>query len=242
MSWRVKRTFPMLLAMALATALVLVVSGCARPAEAAPEDTPPERTITVVGRGTASAKPDLALASLGVETFAASVAEATEENNTRMLAVLTRLKALGIAEADVQTSNFSINLERRDPEPSAGQYRVSNMLQVKVRDPEQVGAIIDAGVEAGVNQVWGVTFTVDDQGAFEGEARAKAMEDARKRAEALAGLAGVKIGEVLRVDENWMPGPIFGAGGAGAAEASLVPISPGEVVVSYQVQVTFAIQ
>ncbi len=239
MFWTRPRLLPVI---ALALIAATLLSGCSQPAAAAPEPPAPERTITVIGRGSASARPDLALANLGVETFADTVGKAVEENNARMTAILARLKELGIADKDVQTSNFSINLERRDYEPSGGTYRVSNMVQVKIRDVKRVGEIIDAVVGAGVNQVWGVSFAMDDQNAFEAEARAKAMEDARKRAEALADLANVEVGEVLKVDENWMPMPIFGGGAGAAGDAMATAISPGEVTVSYQVQVTFAIQ
>jgi hypothetical protein len=164
-----------------------------------------------------------------------------------MEAVLAKLRELGLAEKDMQTANFSINSERRGPEETDVQYRVSNMVQVKVRDLSQVSEVLDAAVEAGANQVWGVSFTIEDEKALEDEARTKAMEDARQRAEALAGLAKVELGQALVVAESGTVSPVLmkqGLGGGGAAmdAASVVPISPGEVQVTYQVEVTYAVQ
>jgi len=238
-------TVSLLLIVALA-GLALVISGCAPGAATAPLGALGERSVTVLGRGMVSSKPDLALAGLGVETFAATVAEATEQNNVKMSAVMAKLVELDIAEKDIQTTNFNINFERRGPEDSEGQYRVSNMVQIKVRDLDEVSSILDAAVQAGANQVWGVSFTIEEQKELEAQARTKAMEDARKRAEALAELAGVQLGQVLIVAEGGTTGPIpmmRGLGKGGMEPASLVaPISAGEVQVSYQVEVTYAMQ
>ncbi len=230
------RRFALLLVVALLGAAI-VLGGCGVPAAA--QSTPPKRSLTVVGQGRASGKPDLAQASLGVETYAATVAEAMQQNSTKMEAVLAKLKELGIAEKDIQTANFSINLERQGPQDS-GQYRVSNMVQVKIRDLTKVGAVLDAGVQAGVNQVWGVSFALEDQAALETEARAKAMEDARSRAEALAKLTSVQLGQVLTIQEGSSSWPIYGGAFGKGADAG--PVSPGEVELSFQVQVSYAIQ
>ena len=230
---------PLLLAALAGSALLL--SGCSLGSAAVAESPSAERGITVLGRGSVSAKPDLAQASLGVETFAPSVADAVSQNNTKMNAVMARLKELGIAEKDIQTANFSIGFERQGPADTGGQYRVSNMVQVKIRDLDKVGAVLDAGVQAGVNQMWGVSFAIEEQTALEAQARSKGMEDARARAEALAKLTGVQLGPILKVSEGGMAGPLYGGGGYGKM-AGAGPISPGEVEVSYQVQVTYAIE
>ncbi len=229
-----------LLAVSLAGA-ALVASGC-RPGPLAAQGSPAStRSITVSGRGSVSGKPDLALVSLGVETYAATVGEASQQNNAKMAAVMAKLKELGIADKDIQTSNFNISFDRQGPDPSNGQYRVSNMVQLKVRNPEQAGSLIDAMVKAGANQVWGVSFTIEDQAALEAQARAKAVEDARQRGDALAKLESVQLGQVLTINEGGAMGPAFAAGAAYGKGAD-TSISPGEVEVSYQVQVTFAIQ
>lgn len=239
-----------LLLLGLLIATALVVSGCAPALAQSPEKAQP-RSITVVGQGTASVKPDLAMANLGVETFAPTVAQAMEQNNSKMAAIMAKLKELNIPDKDIQTSGFSINsydpgLPKAVPEASAGtQYRVSNMVLIKVRQPERIGAVLDAVIEAGANQVYGVNFTVEDPRALQGQAREKAVADAQARAEALARLAKVRVGQVLTMAEGGADMPVFAdaayAFGKGAAGPN-TPLSPGEVQVTYQVQVTYAIE
>ncbi len=241
-----KRAFPCLLLAAL-VGLATVTSGCASPALAAPGGAAPDRSITVLGRGTISAKPDMAQASMGVETLAPTVGEAIQQNKDRMAAVMARLQELGIADKDIQTANFSINFERQGSDPANGQYRVSNMVQIKIRDLDKVSSLIDSAIRAGANQVWGVNFTIDDQSDLQAQARTKAVEDARQRADALAKLANVQLGAVLTVSEGGAVQPIpmrygMGGGGAMAEAAQTTPINPGEVQVLYQLEVTYALQ
>jgi len=210
-----------------------------------------ERSITVVGEGKVSAKPDIAQAQIGVEVFAPTVQEATRENNERMGAVMAKLKELGIAEKDIQTSNYSIYSERRYPEVplSEGEpgeeitYRVSNMVQVTIRQLDQVGEIIDEAVAAGANSVYGISFAIDDPSELQGEARTLAIADAQAKAEELARLAGVKLGPVMVVSEViGVPGLQGYVGGGGAMPVPAAPISPGELEFTLQVQVTYAIE
>jgi hypothetical protein len=237
--------------------LAVVLVGCTT-AQAAPEAAAaaaPQglaRYITVVGSGQVSLVPDVAQVSVGAEAAADTVSEAKAEVDGHMAAIMAALKELGIADEDIQTSHYNIHYEREPfyPAPmpeggvsreAQGVYRVSNMLRVTVRDLEQVGDLLDAAVEAGANQMYGVTFTVSDDREWESEAREKAMADAKARAVELAGLAGVELGEVLSVSEVVGSAPVpmavemaVGRGGGG--------IAPGELELSTRIQVTFAIE
>lgn len=203
-----------------------------------------ERSITVVGEGKVSTRPTVAKAQVGVETLAPTVEQATEENSKKMSAILARLKSLGVEERDIQTSNYSINLERSGPRPDdMNGYRVSNMVQVTIRNLANVGSILDQVVAAGANNVWGVQFTLDDTAALQSQARAAAMADAQARADDLARLSNAKRGEVLSISEVIGAQPVF----RGVAEATLAkggggPVSPGELEVQVQIQVTYAIE
>ena len=166
-----------------------------------------------------------------------------------MAAIMAALKAQGVDEIEIQTSHYSINYERElvpaklegAPLVEQAAYRVSNMLRVTVRDVEKAGAVLDAVVEAGANQVHGVTFTVSDEEIWQGQAREKAMEDALARASELAGLAGVELGEVLTVSEVVAGFPVpMALMAEGAMGGSM--IAPGELEVGTQLQVSFAIQ
>jgi uncharacterized protein YggE len=205
--------------------------------------------ITVVGQGTSYGQPDQATVIVGVDTFAPTVEEATTQNQTTLDNVMAALTAAGIAAEDIQTTNYSLYAEQiygdRGPEGIAG-YRVSNQVNVKLRDISAVGDVLAAVTESGANAIYGVNFSVADPAALEAEARANAMEDARKRAESLAELGGVTLGDITIISE--VVGspimPYMGLGGGAAMEqaASAPGISPGQLSYQVQVQVTYNIQ
>ncbi len=214
----------------------------------------PVRTITVVGTGKASGAPDVAHVNVGVETLGPSLQQVVDDNKTKMTALLAALKAQGIADKDIRTSNYSVYVESPQPPQPAVEgtarrgpvtYHVSNQVDVTVRDITKLGDVLDKAVAAGANNVYGVNFSVDDPTKLQGMARANAIADAKARAQDLAGLTGVTLGDVISVSEVISsPGPVF----AGAVEARAysaaapVPIQTGELEVSMNVQVTYAIK
>jgi hypothetical protein len=208
------------------------------------------REITVVGVGRVNLVPNVAKINVGAEFRASTVSEAKDKVDRQMEAITVALKELGIAEKDIQSAQYSIYYEQEPYQPYTreegavtepqGVYRVSSMLEVTVRDVEKAGEVLDSVVMAGANQVWGVSFTVSDDQKWQSQARTEAMADARARAAELAGLAGVELGEVLSVSE------VIGAGSFVAYERAMGGggggIAPGELEMTTQVQVTFAIQ
>lgn len=210
-----------------------------------------QRAITVVGVGRVKLVPDIAKLNIGVETRAATVSEAKGTVDRQMEAIVATLKELGVAERDIQSSYYSIYYEQEPYQPTAreegsvaelrGVYRVSSMLEVTVRDVEKAGSMLDALVAAGANQVYGVNLTVSDDQKWQNEARAKAIADAKARAEDFARLTGVALGQVLSVSEvigGAVPYVAYAERGMGGGGG----IAPGELEMSTQVQVTFAIQ
>jgi len=235
----------------LALALLATMLGACTTARTVPPAAPQgaARAITVVGSGRASLPPDLVWVNVGVDITAGTVSEAKAQADQRIEAVIAALKEMDIAEEDVQTAQYSINYEREPffvergatPEEGQGLYRVSTMLRVTVRNIDQVGEVLDAAVEAGANQMYGASFSVAEPERWEAEAREKAMADARVRADDLARLGGVELGEILSISEVVGTVPVAvreaalaGLGGAG--------IAPGELEFSTQLQVSFAIQ
>jgi len=203
------------------------------------------RTVTVVGEGKVSIEPDTARATIGVEVLRPSVQEASAENSGVISNVLAALQAQGIAEEDIQTSGFTIFAERYGPEGTLPEdqvnYRVSNNVNVVIRDLDSVGTVLDAAVEAGANNIYGIEFSLEDQSTAESEARAQAVEDARTKAEELAGLTGVVVGSVVSVSEV-----VGGNGGfyssSFAEQASVsggAPIAPGQLELVLQLQVVY---
>ena len=221
----------------------------AQSSESAAEYSPSE-TITVVGVGSVSDKPDIARVSLGVETSAEAIAEAVAENETVMTSILDALEELGIEAKDIQTMNYSITLDRyAEPmlqESSLGEsqpkYRVSNMVSVTIRDLDSVADVLEAVLEAGANDIWGISFAVDDPSEAQGEARVDAIEDALARAGALAELNGVELGPVMSVSEVIGSSLTPIAVSLEKAAAGGGTISPGELEIGYQVQVTYFIE
>lgn len=207
-------------------------------------------TITVVGEGKVSIRPDVARAQIGVEVMMSSVKEASEANREQLEAVLTALAEQGIAEADIQTSGFSVYAERFGPSgplpTDEVNYRVSNNVSVTVRDLDALGTVLDAAIEAGANNIYGVEFSLEDPSVIESEARQSAVTDAKEKAEELAGLTGVTVGNVVGISE--VIGSSGGYYSSNFAEASRglgggggAPISPGELELIMRLQITYAI-
>ncbi len=212
---------------------------------AAATNATPVRQITVVGQGKTVAVPDTAVVQLGVQTLADTAREALTQNNAAAEALLAKLRELGVADRDIQTSSVNIWPQYdRDGTRVTG-YQVANTVTVKIRNIEQTGALLDQVVDAGANNVSGISFTIDDPSALEQEARNQALSNARARAEAMARTTGASIGEILYITESigmQPPVPLFEAAAAAEAADTRVPVEPGEQTVTAQVQVTFELR
>lgn len=216
---------------ALAVALAFPV---AFPVAALAEAALPQ--ISVTGEGRVDAVPDMATVSLGVTTEGATAAEAMAANSAAVQAVLDRLAAAGIAARDVQTTGLSLNplwssYDNGQKQRIEG-YAAANMVTVRVRALDALGGVLDAAVSDGANTLNGLSFGLADPAPALKEARARAVADARERAEVLAGAAGVKLGRLLSITEGG-----FGGGGPlpmYRAEAAMapVPVAAGEVAMT----------
>lgn len=208
-----------------------------------------DRTIEVTGEGKVSAKPDLAVVTAGVTTQAPEAQEALRQNSEAMAEVVATLKDRRIAAKDIQTSQFNVspvyeqNRERQEA-PRLVAYRVTNQVTVHVRKIGELGEILDALIQAGGNEISGVRFEVDDLAKLLEEARAKAVQEGRRRAETLAQAADVQLGKVLRIQETGVgfPRPAQFRGRQMAfAAAESVPIESGEQDFTVTVNLTYAI-
>lgn len=206
------------------------------------------RTITVVGEGQVLIQPDVARANFGVEVVRPTVREALDENKVAMDAILAALTEQGIEERDIQTTGFSIYAERFGPQGPLPEdevnYRVSNNVTVIIRDLATVGTVVDAAVEAGANNIYGIEFRLDDPSVVESEARESAIADAKAKAEELAELTGVSLGEVVSISEvisNGYFASNFALNASMPLGGAATPISPGELQLSMQLQVSYAI-
>ena len=203
--------------------------------------------IWVTGQGDVMAVPDLATLSLGIEAQAATVSEAQEQANEAMDKVMQALKDNGVAEKDIQTQRFSIypitKWDEKENKQEIIGYRVTNMVLVKIREVDEAGVIIDAVAQAGgdYTRVQNISFTVDDPTPYYEEARTEALKDAKSKAAQLADLAGVKLGKPTYISE----GTIYRAAVSKEAYAptpdSVTPISPGELEITLNIQMAYAI-
>ena len=164
-----------------------------------------EATLTVIGTASVTVRPDMARISVGVESKAKTVNEASEANAQTMTAVIEAIKAAGVAENDLSTENYYVGMEYNygsfgDPEVEG--YSVSNTLNVRIRDTEKIGAIIDAALAAGANQVYGVTFLSSEEKDAHDEAMTLAIQEGMRKAALMAMAAGKQLGALESVEES----------------------------------------
>ena len=209
--------------------------------------------ILVTGQGSVDIAPDMAVLSLTVSREAETARAALDANSSAMKEVLAAMKAEGIAARDLQTSGFSIQPRYIYPSPKSGQrepprivgYTVRNSLTVRVRDIENVGAILDKSVTLGVNEGGNISFTNADTSVPITQARTLAVKDAIAKANTLAEAAGVKTGKLLEISEqSFMPRPMQMARSSMAMgdAAEAVPVATGENTYRVSVNVSFAIE
>jgi hypothetical protein len=248
-----KKHFMLVVVAVLLASPVLWGAGSHR-AEAAPlRQDAGQRTITVTGFGVAYGAPDIVMVSLGVQSSNTDIMAAMTETNTKMEAIIAAVQASGIAPEDIRTDNFSIYQDYGYSAPmmdssmgsDQGQpiYRVSIGVTITIRAPEKVGEVLATAVGAGANMVNYIQFDIANRAALQSDARQLAVTDAKARAEELAGLLSLKVGEALSVTENGESygGPYPMGGGGAAMDSVAPPISQGTLSVSMSVTITFAL-
>ena len=223
-------------ALALSTALALPM--------AAPALADGAGQITIIGEASIAATPDMATISLGVTTEGLTAAEAMAANSKALSAVIERLKAAGIAEHDLQTSNLSLSPNwvgyDSGQTPTISNYMAMNMLNVRVRDLAALGSVLDASIADRANTLNGITFELSTPRPVQDEARKAAVADAAAKAGLYAQAAGVKLGKVILISEQQNyngPVPVF----MEAKAASPVPVASGQIALQTSVTVTYEI-
>jgi len=210
--------------------------------------------IWVSGTGKVTVTPDIATLQLGIEAQEASVSEAQAKASEAMDKVMTALTSNGVAEKDdVQTQYFRIRQRTRWDEAQQQEvvigYRVTNQVVAKIRDMDKVSTIIDAVVAAGgdYTRINNLSFSIDDPSAYYDEAREKAMADAKDKAEQIASLAGMKLGDPTYISEGIVTpvsrGAVYGLNAPmpAPAPAPAPSISPGEIEISVNIQIAYSI-
>jgi uncharacterized protein len=223
-------------------AVALLLAGCAAPVALDPRA---PRVISVSAVGRVTVRPDTALVHVGAEARAPALADATADVDRRMREVLARVKALGVAEADIATATYLVDpvvaQRARDDDPAriAG-YHVANVAQVRVRDLAAVGRILDAAIAAGANTLPSLQFTVDDRSGPESRARTLAVRAAAAKAAQMAAAAGVRLGELVLLGEGGGVRPLLQQ--ARYTLNAPGPVEPGQLEVEVTVEAQYLIE
>ena len=229
-----------LLAIVLVLAALAVVQGAAaRGNVGAPvrQGSGTGHTVTVQGHGEASVAPDMATITLGVQNHEGKADAAVAANAAKMNEVIAAVKAQGVPDSRIQTSDLSIYYDSQHD-----YYVVSHQIAARLDNPDRVGAVLDAAVGAGANNSWGVSFGLKDPSAAKVQALKGAVTDARKHADSMASALGVSITGVGSAEEtsyNYQP---IQAGQASAARAPAAPstqVQPGQLTVTADIKVIY---
>lgn len=234
----------------LALAGALAAMAVAAPALA--HDHRPERPgkISVTGTGDVSVAPDMATLGIGVVTRAGTAAEAVAANNEAARELIDAIKAQGVAPEHIRTATFSVSpvydhSDRQRPDgPEIVAYEATNRVIAEVHELDRLGALLDAAVKGGANRVDGLSFGLDNPDAAADEARARAVEDARHKAETMAEAAGVRLGRVLSISEggSGQPVPMYARSNALASAEASVPIETGQTTIAASVNIEWEIE
>lgn len=215
--------------------IAFAVPGC--------DSTPPVQTnarqVTVIGSGQVQGVPDTVTADVGIEVVAPDGTAAMNQAGERQRAVIDALTGEGIASKDIRTTAVDLQPQYGENSVITG-YRAGNSINVTIRDlakaPQALASIVTAGGNA--TRINAVNFTIDNDSALVADARARAFEDAKARANQYAELAGMSLGKVISISEapgNSLPPPMPAPMPPPKAMAADVPLQPGEQTVNFSV-------
>ncbi|WP_326544935.1 SIMPL domain-containing protein [Mycolicibacterium sp. ND9-15] len=228
-----------------AVGLIALLSGC--DAKAAPvlnNDDGAARQVTVVGTGEVLGTPDTLTIDAAMEVVAPDAAGALNQTSQLQRGVIDALVASGIDRKDINTSQVSVQPQYAGGDSSnINAYRASNTIDIKVRELNSASEVfgIIAGRGGNATRINDVTLAIEDDSQLVREARARAFNDAKSRAEQYALLAELDLGKVLSISEaptSTPPTPYPGQRGP-AAEMAAVPIEPGQQAVGFNVTVVY---
>lgn len=214
-------------------------------------------SVSFSGEGKVLAKPDIAVVSTSIVTDSTTSKVAQDENSKKSKAVTDFLKKQDVAEKDIKTIDYNVYPQYIYPrpcplntdypcieKPEISGYKVTQSFEIKIRDLEKIGTILDGLVSAGANRVNNLGLKIDDEEKLKSEARIKAIADAKSKAKELEKQVGIKLGRIVafNADGNY-PGPIYleaKGGFGGDREGPSIPTGENEIVVN--VTITYQIK
>lgn len=183
-----------------------------------------KNTISINGQGKGLAKPEIGQVDLSVVTEAKTVSPAVSENTSKMNKIIGAMKDLDIKEEDLKTISYNIypRYQYKEGKSEIIGYEVSQTLRVKIRDLDKTSQILEKGADLGANLVGSLNFTFDEPEKLKDQARQKAILSAKRKAEDLTKVLGVRLGKIVGFTESTEPEPtpfyyeaLKGVGGGG---------------------------
>lgn len=230
-------------------AFLCCIAASASAAQASAAQAP--ETVSVTGTARVTVTPDRFTFTAGVQTSAPTVEDAVNQNNQKVAAVIAALKKAGATDQEVRTSNFTIYPQQDYSQghlPRILGYQVSNTITVTKKQIAEAGKLLQAALNAGVNESSGLQFVVSDPAAGRDEGLRRAFDDAKAKAALLASAAGRTLGRAITIAEGTTPSappprPMDGMRAMAAkAEVSQVPVESGTQEVVYDVSVVFELR
>jgi uncharacterized protein YggE len=208
-----------------------------------------ESAFIATGESTISTQPDKAEITLGISRRDSDIKRAQSQANTTINTITQKLTELGIKREDIQTLNYSIypNYDYQNSAQNIVGYSIDVSLKINLTNFELLNQVVDAATAAGANQIGGIQFTLskEKEQDVRKQAREQAIEDAKKNAQELSRLSGVKLGKVINVSEGGSdssPIPLYAkdmAQGGGGAAGAPTNVEPGKTSYNYSVTLSY---
>jgi len=199
-------------------------------------------TLNLNGKGAVQVTPNIAVVSLGVVTENMDLNVALKENTAKMTKVIGSLKNMGIAEKDIKTQSYNIELlyDYVEGKQIFKGYRVSNILSVTVRNINTVGEVINTAVDNGANVVNSINFTVSNPALYYREALTMAIKDAVEKASVIEKSLKVVVDKtpIKILEETFGYAPV--AANGMMMKAAAPPIMPGQTEITASIKATFS--
>jgi len=234
------QSFRMPLAVAAAGVAAAVLAGC--DAQSGPGGQPGSgtRQVTVIGAGQVQGTPDTLTVNASMESLAADATAAMNQTNERQTAVIDALVGAGIDRKDIATTAADLQPQYGGSDGTViNNYRATNSITVTVRDlakaSDAIGLIVSTGGNA--TRVNSISYSIEDDSPLVRDARARAFDDAKDRANQYAQLSGLKLGKVVSISEATAPTPPVPLPAMPKAMEAAAPLEPGQQTVGFTVTV-----
>ena len=231
------------MAVAAAVLAVAALSACDKHNPPQPGANP--RQVTVIGSGQVQGVPDTLTADVGIEFTAPDVTAAMNQTNDRQQAVINALVGAGLDRKDISTTTVTLEPQYSNPGPNGTSnisgYRATNAIQVKIHPTDAASRMLALIVGTGgdATRISSVTYSIADDSQLVKDARARAFNDAKTRADQYAQLSGLRLGRVLSISEASGGAPTSGGPPAAPRGMAAVPLEPGQQTVSFSVTVVW---